>query len=392
MALLSPSHQKAPSTTRPLQGAALKWQEAMLARLPPETVRLIRLQAAMEAGTWRTIRRSVSSDLDKLRTSRTSRSDGSISDGLYAQEEARLVTKLAEIEAQQEAVEARQAISETRADGCICLGVGGVGTLIAVLSDGLPIFEGYCTCEDGERAREAAAWANEAVQAQEETERRRYDQTQRHARSRDIRARAGIEQRYEVCTFGNLLDLIRRRGYLTPQNEYAIRTRAHAYCEGEPLRGDFIYGPPGHGKTSFALSSLGAWIERGRSGRFIGEGDFLDRLHASMSRHDGEGDALLEDLKTTPLLVFDDLGMMIRTTYDRGKIVNLLVARHAANKLTILTSNFSIREVSLRLSGEDTVEHERLEGRLREMCDELRLVTGQLRTPHREDVPSSSLL
>jgi DNA replication protein DnaC len=390
MAASSLSPRQASSTIRPLHGAALKWQQAMLARLPSEIVRLIRLQTTMDHGTWTTIRKSVITELDRLRDSRTSHSEGSITEAMFMQEEARLTARLAEIDAQQATVEERQALQDARPAGCVCLGVGGVGSLIAVLSDGLAIFERYCECEDGERAREAAAWANEAVQVQEEDTRRLHEQLQRQHRSRDILTRAGIDRRYEMCTFASLHALLRRRGLLTDENAYAIQTRALAYAEGEPLRGDFIYGEPGHGKTSLGISALRAWVERGRVGRFISEGDFLDRLHASMSRHDGEGETLLEELKTTPLLVFDDLAMMTRTPFDRGKIVSLLVARHAANALTVLTSNFSIRDVALRLSGDDRLEHGRLEGRLREMCDELRLITGELRTPHRSDVPAPS--
>jgi DNA replication protein DnaC len=301
-----------------------------------------------------------------------------------------LLAQLADLDAQEDAVLRRDALQRDRPEGCGCLGVGGTGLLIAVLSDGLPIFEGYCPCDDGERAREAAAWANEAVEQQDADEQRQIEQARRLARSRDMLVRAGIDRRYEVCTFENLRALLAARGYLAHDNELMpdamLAALELSYGKREPLRGDYIYGAPGHGKTSSALAALRAWIERGRSGRFIREGDFLDALHASMARKDGEGDALLEQLKTTPLLVFDDLAMMVRSAYDRGKVVGLLVARHADNALTILTSNYSRKEAALRLSDGDGMERDRLEGRLREMCDQWQLVTGDLRTGDRDDV------
>lgn len=329
----------------------------------------------------------MSGEIDKLRSRKDSPSEETFSYGLFVQEEARLLKQLAELDQEQEQVEERAKIQQGRADGCSCLGVGGLGMLIAVLSDGLPIFEDYCTCQDGERVREAAAWANEAVEQQDKEDQRAETKAQQQERARDALTRAGIERRYEMCTFKNLRALLVARGFMTRKISYYLDRLEDSYGYREPLRGDYICGEPGHGKTSTGLSALRAWIERGRVGRFINEGDFLDRMHLGMGQRDGEGDTLLEYLKTVPLLVFDDLAMVSRSAYDRGKIVSLLQARHAASKLTIITSNFPISEASLRLSGEDRLEHGRLEGRLLEMCDEFKLVTGQLRTADRTAVP-----
>lgn len=392
MAVSSTSRQPVPSTTRPLQGAAAKWQERMVARLPEALARLIRLQERLTMSTWSSARKHVSSELDKLRnvTTSNSPSDTPIRDGLFFQEEARLVRQLAALDAQEAGVLERDAVEVTRPEGCLCLGAGGIGRLICVLSDGLPIFEDYCGCEDGERVREAAAWASEAILAADVAVQQQQRAQQQQQRTRELLERAGIERRYEVCTFDNFRALLQRRGLMTAALRVEIDAREQAYAHGEPLRGDYIWGAAGHGKTSKAISALRAWIERGRMGRFISEGDFLDRLHASMSQKDGDGDSLLELLKTyAGLLVYDDLAMSQRTPYDRGKITSLIVARHGANLLTIFTSNYHINEAARRLSGEDGLEHGRLEGRLREMCDEWQLVTGQLRTPHREDVPAA---
>lgn len=306
--------------------------------------------------------------------------------GMFVQEEARLLAQLAELDRVEQDVRERDGIQQGRPDGCACLGVGGTGPLICVYSDGLPVFDGYCSCEDGERARDAAAWADEALVEEERRRRDAEEQERQQRRTRDILVRSGIEQRYEACTFDSLRTLLEKRRLMNVNTAKYLKTIEQAYGVKGPGRGDYLWGAAGHGKTSTAISALRAWIGRGKVGRFVGEGDFLDAMHAGMDTRDGTGTALLESLKTVPLLVFDDLAMVVRSAYDRSLIVSLIVARHAANLPTFFTSNYPISEAALRLSDGDGMELGRLERRLREMCDEFQLVTGQLGISGREEV------
>jgi DNA replication protein DnaC len=389
MAPLFPSPTQGFSITHPLNGVVTVWQEAMLQRLPETTARLIRLQQGWDRATWETTRKSVRSNLDGL--AETTSEAGVVSSGLFLQERLRLQLKLQELDALEPLILEREAIQAGQPPGCACLGVGGLAPLIYVLSDGTAVFEQYCRCPDGEAAREAALWANEAAQAQEIEDRRQDAELQRQARAREIRERAGIDQRYAICTFASFRTLLRRRKLLTPQIERFLATCEAAYGDGEPLRGDYLYGAPGHGKTSVAISCLRAWVERGRSGLFVRCGDLVDTIRASWRRRDGEADLLLERLRTVPLLVLDDFAMHDGTSGEQAIFVKLLSARHAAGRerLTIVTSNYPPGEAAQRLAAnESPYEAERIAGRLLEMCDPWELITGKLRTGDRRDIPS----
>lgn len=389
MVLLSPSRMSDDSITRPLGGVATSWQEAMLRRLPERTARLIRLQQAMDRTTWKTTRNTVSTNLDAL--AGTTGEHGAVSSGMFLQERLRLQLRLRELDALEPTIAEAEAIRATRPEDCACLGAGGLAPLICVLSDGTALFKHYCGCRDGVAAQEAALWANEAANAQEAEDERLDAELQRRAKAREVLARAGIDQRYAECTFASFRALLKRRGLLTPKIRGYLRTCETAYGEDEPLRGDYLYGAPGHGKTSIAISCLRAWVERGRSGLFVRCGDVADQVRASWTRRDGEADLLMERLRTVPLLVLDDLAMTDASPNERALFVKVLSARHAAGRArpTIITSNYPMKEASQRLAADEAAyEAERIEGRLLEMCDPWRLVTGQLRTGERGDVPA----
>lgn len=382
-----PPPVREPPTTRPLAAVARAWQEAMLIRLPPAVAHLVRLQQVPDLGTWKTTRKSASFELDRLASRRADPiGDGAIRDGLFAQERARLERVLRDLDAEEPAVRERAAIAAERPDGCACLGAGGLGLLTCVLSGGQAVFEAYCGCREGRRAREAATWAQADVLAAEAAERAEAERRAGEERTRDLLTRAGIDRRYAGCTFASFRALLARRGLLTEATDLLLRAREDSYASGDPLRGDYLYGQPGRGKTSVAVSILRAWVERGRAGTFVRCGDLTDALRAGWARRDGSGDELLERLRAVPLLVLDDFAMTVGSPVDRAVFVKLLAARHAGGLLTIFTSNYSIGEAAQRLAPEDGLyEAERLEGRLLEMCDPWQLETGQLRTGERED-------
>lgn len=391
MALSSPSPPTGSCITRPLSAVAISWQETMLKRLPAETVRLIRLQQGMDRATWESTRRSVRTNLDSLAASPTTTEPGMVRDGLFLQERLRLQLRLQELDALEPTILEHDTIQAARPSGCGCLGIGGLVPLICVLSDGTAIFERYCACPDGVQAQEAALWANEAANAQEAEDRKLDEALQRQARAQAGLDRAGIDRRYGICTFDSFRALLRRRGLLTTKTRRYLTSVEAGYSVEEPLRGDYLYGEPGHGKTSLAISCLRAWIERGRTGLFIRCGDLTDTVRASWLRRDGDADVLLERLRTIPLLVLDDFAMLDASPSERAIFVKLLAARHAAGGacLTIITSNYSMKEAASRLAtGDSAYEPDRIEGRLLEMCDPWKLVTGQLRTGERRDVPA----
>lgn len=345
----------------------------------------------MDRTTWETTRSTAVEQLARLEERRGEQRDQPMRDGLFAQELARIKALLRDMDEQEEAVLARAEIQANRPDDCRCLGTGGLGMLQAVMSDGLTLFDGYCGCPEGAALSEAAAWATEGVDAEDRVEREREEQERKTARERELLLRSGIDQRYASCTFASFREILLARHALRQDMDAALRMMEESYTKGTMLRGDYIWGEPGHGKTSLQVSAMRALIGLGRTCLFIHYGDLLERLRLAYGRRDGSGDELLERLRLVPALFLDDLGMVQASRHEAGRITNLIASRHSAGKrlLTGFTSNHTMRDISILLTnGDDPVSAKRLEGRLREMCDEIRLRTIDLRTGLREHVPS----
>jgi len=347
-----------------------------------------------DLSTWETTRSTAAEQLEKLSDRQGEHAASDVRDGLFLQEMSRLRAYLRELDLQESDVRRKAKIQESRPRGCSCLGTGGIGMLTAVMSDGLTVFEDYCVaCPEGNELRELATWANAGIEEDDRIEQERVKQEQREAREREILARSGIDQRYARCTFQTFRDILTERRALRKDLDRALAAMEQAYTEGTPLRGDYIYGEPGHGKTSLQVAMARALIARGRTCIFIHYGDLLERMRAAYGRKDGSSDDLLERMRNAPVLFMDDFMMVQASRYELGRITTLLVARHAAGRrlLTGFNSNYDIKEAALRLSeGVEDGRHEakRIEGRLREMCDEIHLRTIDLRTGLREHVVS----
>lgn len=263
--------------------------------------------------------------------------------------------------------------------------------LTAVLSSGLTIFERYCECTEGRRLEDAALWAESGADQEDTEERARLDADRRKAAIREIMGRAGIDHRYAGCTFQGLHALLKSRGLLSPDVARALAVMARSYGSGQPSRGDYIYGEPGNGKTSLLASMARALLDAQRSVMFVHYGEINERVKASYGRRDGVGDDLFERMKKAPVLLVDDFVMTPPSPSERSRWTTLIVSRHNAGSrlLTGFSANYRVSDAALRLTGDDgAYDAQRIQGRFREMCDEMELRTGDLRTGAREDIPS----
>jgi DNA replication protein DnaC len=350
----------------------------------------------MDLSTWEITRSTAAAELETAERRRLAalndHKDGEVvtaGDGLMFQEVSRARVRLRDLDDQEEAVRRRAELQDGRPSDCLCLGTGGVGRLLAVMSDGLTIFEDYCTaCPEGIALREMSAWASVGIEEEDRQEQERAERERQIAREREMLTRAGIDQRYAGCTFESLRALLVERQAMRPDLDRALSKIEHGYASG-PLRGDWIWGEPGHGKTSLQTAMARMLIAQGRSCVVMHYGDLLEKMRLAYGRKDGSGDELMERLRNVPVFFLDDFMMVQASKHEIGRVTTLLVARHAAGRrlLTGFTSNYSIREASLRLTGDDGgYDAKRIEGRLREMCDELPWKTVDLRTGLREHV------
>jgi|SRR5215831_42708 len=134
----------------------------------------------------------------------------------------------------------------------------------------------------------------------------------------------------------------------------------------------YLFSPSGRGKTHIAVATLRAWIESGHSGTFKAVDELLSAIKAGFDPKDGDHSAtytqMMMALRDAQLVVLDDLGSEYHRAantandWSSSQLFTIINSRYETNGRMIVTSNYSLRDVS------DILQHERTAGRLFEMC------------------------
>jgi DNA replication protein DnaC len=173
------------------------------------------------------------------------------------------------------------------------------------------------------------------------------------------------------CRQGEVRDRLRRRSHLgaltdrTFDNflpsgrgrlgEQAQRTLAESlekcrmYAE-DPPTWLLLSGPSGCGKTHLAAAIANRQIELGTEVFFTVVPDLLDHLRATFGPgSDVSYDELFDTVKTTPLLVLDDLGAQSSTQWAQEKLFQIMNHRYTSNLPTVITTNQPMSALDERL-------------------------------------------
>jgi DNA replication protein DnaC len=124
---------------------------------------------------------------------------------------------------------------------------------------------------------------------------------------------------------------------------------ARAFAEG-PRGWLVLTGPYGCGKTHLAAAIANYRASEGFPLMFIVVPDLLDHLRATFSPTSTVSyDRRFEEIRTTPLLVLDDLGTQAMTPWVREKLYQLFNHRYNATLPTVITTADSLDEIDPRL-------------------------------------------
>lgn len=111
-----------------------------------------------------------------------------------------------------------------------------------------------------------------------------------------------------------------------------------------------LLGNPGCGKTHIAAAIVNHRVRQGYPALFVVVPDLLDHLRAAFSPDSKVSyDQRFEEVRTSPLLILDDLGTESATPWAKEKLYQIINYRYVARRPTVITSNLKPDELDPRI-------------------------------------------
>lgn len=157
------------------------------------------------------------------------------------------------------------------------------------------------------------------------------------------------------------------------------------YLENYPnnKKGLYLHGNFGSGKTYLISAMFMELAKKGYYSTIIFFPEFLTEIKGTFANNQDSRD-LIYDVKTTKLLLIDDLGAENMTAWVRDEVLSPILQYRMDNKLpTFFTSNLSLKDLEnhLRITkdGDEVVKARRIIERIKELTESLELVSKNLR-------------
>jgi len=150
-------------------------------------------------------------------------------------------------------------------------------------------------------------------------------------------------------TFDNLLPQGRSGNPVNQEQFSRAREAARAFAD-EPGGWFILNGPSGSGKTHLAAAIANERIGRGEPVFYITTPDLLDHLRSAF----GPGsempyDEFFDQVRNTPLLILDDLGVQTSTSWAKEKLDQLLTYRFNSELPTVIVTITPVEQLDERL-------------------------------------------
>jgi DNA replication protein DnaC len=139
---------------------------------------------------------------------------------------------------------------------------------------------------------------------------------------------------------------------LSPDKALSLREAFKAAQQfAEAPQGWLVFlGVYGSGKTHLAAAIANRLLERGHAVLFVVVPDLLDYLRASYAPGSpGSYDERFEEVRSTPILILDDLGTQSSTPWALEKLFQIFNHRYNSRLPTVITSNQKLEEIDLRI-------------------------------------------
>lgn len=157
---------------------------------------------------------------------------------------------------------------------------------------------------------------------------------------------AGIYKRYQAVTFEN----IEKRGIPDNANireNYEAIKKYAADLEDNIKRGYglILSGHYGTMKTTMAVAVLRQWIDSGHNGLIVPMCSLMDNLYTMRIMNREEFAKYDKRIRSTPLLVIDDLGGENNEAWILSKIDSIITERYNKMLPVIITTNLTRKEL-----------------------------------------------
>lgn len=120
---------------------------------------------------------------------------------------------------------------------------------------------------------------------------------------------------------------------------------AHIVENIEKGVGMVLKGPVGTMKTSLAVAVLQKYLQDGGNGLFVPMASLLDNLFTMKERNKAEWVVYEEKIRSTGILVLDDLGAEYHQEWVLSKVDSIVSERYNRMKPIIITTNMSADEM-----------------------------------------------
>lgn len=187
-------------------------------------------------------------------------------------------------------------------------------------------------------------------------------QSRTEERKVDLVNRAHIPKRFEKAALAQFKT--------TDENKKATALALMMANGSRFGKGMYIYGPKGTGKTLLASMIGNAWLEKGKSVVFVSVQELAAKLRNAVY---SSSRVSLKEYQEAKLLILDDLGAEILSEWAAQQLVRIVDIRYRELRPTIVTSNYSLQDLSRRFAksfkeNDEVSSGQRLISRLTAMC------------------------
>jgi len=152
------------------------------------------------------------------------------------------------------------------------------------------------------------------------------------------------------------------------------------YNKGKKMKGLYLYGNFGCGKTYLISALFNELAKKGNESTIVYFPELLRSLKASFGNKEDNYENRFDEVKESPLLLLDDIGAEKLSDWARDEVLGVILQYRMEEHLpTFLTSNLSIKELEEHLqitkNATDKIKARRLIERIKYLTNEIQMIS-----------------